>query len=82
MTLRWIAALAVACLAPGLAAQEHPVVAGPVATQKLQDQIAAQDRQLFDTVFIRCDADALAELLTDDFEFYHDKFGRVAGGSK
>ncbi len=78
MTLRLIAVLTLACLAPRLAAQEHPVVAGPVATQKLQEEIAARDRQLFETVFVRCDADALAGLLTDDFEFYHDKFGQVA----
>jgi len=56
----------------------HPVRAGPVASQQLIDEIAAQDRRLFELVFDRCDADELATMLADDFEFYHDKSGLVA----
>ena len=59
-------------------AEKFPVKAGPVATQKLFEDIAEQDRLLFDLVFNRCDADALAGMLTEDFEFYHDKFGQIA----
>lgn len=61
-----------------VAAVAHPVRAGPVASQQLIDEIAAQDRRLFELVFDRCDADELATMLADDFEFYHDKFGPVA----
>lgn len=57
---------------------QFPVTAGPPASQKLFDEIAEQDRNLFDIVFIRCDADALAGMLADDFEFYHDTFGQIA----
>lgn len=59
-------------------AAKSPVIAGPLATQELFAEIAEQDRNLFDLVFIRCDAEALAKMLTDDFEFYHDKFGQIA----
>src|SRR5712692_5271341 len=64
------------------ATTKSPVIAGPLATQKLFDELAEQDRNLFDIVFIRCDANTLAQLLTDDFEFYHDKFGQVASSRK
>jgi Domain of unknown function (DUF4440) len=59
-------------------AERHPVRAGPVATQQLFDEITEQDRRLFELVFDRCDAGELAPMLADDFEFYHDKFGRIA----
>jgi hypothetical protein len=60
----------------------HPVLAGPRATPQLFDEIAAADSTLFDLVFIRCDADGLAEMLNDDFEFFHDKFGLIATSPK
>jgi ketosteroid isomerase-like protein len=49
--------------------------AGPSQTQELYDQIAAMDRTLFAAVFDSCDIATLATLVTDDFEFYHDKDG-------
>jgi ketosteroid isomerase-like protein len=55
-----------------------PVSPGPLGSQKLVDEILEQDRKLFDIVFNRCDADALAAMLTEDFEFFHDKHGRIA----
>lgn len=33
-----------------------PVTTGPRATQKLFEEIAEQDRNLFEIIFIRCDA--------------------------
>ena len=61
-----------------LPAQQHAVRPGPVATQALVDTISALDARLFDLGFIKCDADALKGLVADDFEFYHDKFGKTA----
>jgi hypothetical protein len=40
-------------------------------------QIGAADRALFEAVFERCDA--VGRKVTDDFEFFHGKRGRIAG---
>lgn len=48
---------------------------GPVASQELFDAIARQDSALFDAAFNTCDLDRLGDLVTEDFEFYHDKHG-------
>ncbi|HKP30487.1 MAG TPA: nuclear transport factor 2 family protein [Gemmatimonadales bacterium] len=61
-----------------LLAQAHPVRPGPLATKALADTITGLDARLFDFVFARCNADSLAALVADDFEFYHDKFGKIA----
>ena len=60
--------------AAGLSAQ----TAGPVATKELFDELAEQDRRLFDAVFNTCDIQALRALVADDFEMYHDKGGLVS----
>lgn len=52
--------------------------AGPKPTQALYDEIAAQDRILFASVFDTCDTVTLATVVTDDFEMYHDKGGLTA----
>lgn len=49
--------------------------AGPSQTQELHDEITAMDDKLFTAVFDTCDIATLATLVTDDFEFYHDKDG-------
>lgn len=69
------------CLAIGaflLASVLSAQRAGPVVTKELYDEIAAKDRMLFAAVFDTCDVEALAGLVTDDFEMYHDKGGLVA----
>ncbi len=76
MTIK-IARLAIAALllaAAGSSAQ----TAGPVATKELFNEIAEKDRMLFDAVFNTCNVQALAGLVTDDFEMFHDKGGLVA----
>jgi len=40
--------------------------------------IAERDAALFATMFDRCDPAALADLVTDDLEFYHDRGGLTA----
>jgi ketosteroid isomerase-like protein len=51
---------------------------GPTASKELFDELAEKDRVLFDAMFNRCDVKALGDLVTDDFEFYHDKGGLIA----
>ena len=50
----------------------------PPASSELIAIISAKDRQLFDAVFETCDIKALAALVAEDFEFYHDKSGLAA----
>lgn len=81
-------AVATACLVAAVAVARfgaeppepvHKVVAGPTATPELTAAIEAEDRKLFDIVFSSCDLAALDAMLADDFEFLHDKWGRIAG---
>jgi hypothetical protein len=51
------------------------VTAGPLPTAELTAAIRRADTALFDAYFIRCDPAAVAGLVADDFEFYHDKSG-------
>ena len=44
----------------------------------LTEAIAARDAQLFEVMFDQCDPAALADLVTPDMEFYHDKGGLTA----
>lgn len=45
----------------------------------LTTTIAARDAELFDVMFNRCEPQVLAELLTEDLEFYHDLGGAMIG---
>jgi ketosteroid isomerase-like protein len=56
--------------------------AGPAQTQQQFDEVAAADHALFSAFFDRCDLDALAKLVTDDFEMFHDKNGYMAKSGK
>lgn len=47
------------------------------AQPALAQAIAARDAVLFDVMFAKCDPAALAGLVTDDMEFYHDKGGAM-----
>lgn len=58
---------------------EYQLHAGaPAASKELFDALLEKDRVLFDTVFNTCDMKLLASLVTDDFEFFHDKWGQTA----
>jgi hypothetical protein len=48
---------------------------GAVQSAELTAAIARADLELFDVFFIQCDAGKLAALVTEDFEFFHDKAG-------
>lgn len=69
-------ALGLACSRP--APDPYPVVPGPVASPELTARLAERDRLLFELVFEREDEAALGDLLCEDFQFVHDKWGLVA----
>jgi hypothetical protein len=46
--------------------------------RSLQAQITAADAAFFAALFDRCDVATLATLVSDDFEFVHDKWGQIA----
>src|SRR5262245_16305499 len=50
---------------------------GAVARPGLREEVLAADAALFKAFFDDCDADAVRKLVTDDFEMFHDKGGRV-----
>jgi hypothetical protein len=65
-----LAALALSPVSPA------PVEIPPAPA--LAQAIAARDARLFGVMFEQCDPAALADLVTGDMEFYHDKGGRMA----
>ncbi|WP_427788602.1 nuclear transport factor 2 family protein [Brevundimonas diminuta] len=52
--------------------------AAPADDAELAHIIAEQDSALFSVMFDRCDPEALADLVSDDLEFYHDRGGLTA----
>jgi hypothetical protein len=76
-TLMLLAALTIA-MSPGAFAQ----TAGPAQTRELNEQVAAADHAFFSAFFDRCDTAALAKMVTDDFEMFHDKNGLMTRSGK
>lgn len=80
------AVLLAACAISGWpgAAEEPPKatrggpVAGPTASRELLAELAEKDRIFFDAVFNKCDIETIGNFITEDFEFYHDKWGLTA----
>lgn len=56
----------------------------PAATAERQifEELAERDKALFEAVFKTCDLPKLAEMVTEDFEFYHDRAGNNAKSGK
>jgi hypothetical protein len=68
----------IAGLIAALALAQTPAAAPIPDEAKLMPIIAERDTALFSTMFDRCDPAALADLVTDDLEFYHDRGGLTA----
>ncbi|MCJ9428287.1 nuclear transport factor 2 family protein [Kordiimonas marina] len=90
-TVPAVAMAAIAISVPAAAGDADPVVdVGPGVTMPeamgsaaathgpLYDAIRAADLRLFHVSFDLCDPDALATMVTDDLEFFHDRNGVVA----
>jgi hypothetical protein len=56
-------------------AEQYHLRPGAAPTPEMTTAIAEADADLFAAVFDRCDTDAVAAMLTDDFRFVHDKEG-------
>jgi ketosteroid isomerase-like protein len=69
-----IAAVAQAAPTVKGAAQYH-LTPGAAQTPEMTAAIAKADADLFDAVFLQCDAAKVAAMTTDDFRFVHDKDG-------
>jgi hypothetical protein len=72
----WVWAL-IAVAGPALAQR-----AGPEQTKQQFDEIAAADQALFSAFFDRCDTEALAKMVTEDLEMFHDKNGYMSRSGK
>ena len=59
-------------------AEQFHLTQAPQTTAALEAAIAQADADLFDAVFIQCDTDKVAGMLTEDFRFLHDKGGLTA----
>lgn len=55
--------------------QGQTVASDPAALAK---NITVEDAALFHAVFDTCDLGVVGDLVTDDLEFYHDQWGRIA----
>ncbi|CAN5464961.1 hypothetical protein BH10PSE14_BH10PSE14_43190 [soil metagenome] len=66
-------------LAQASIAATPPVI--PPSGPALTAEVAARDGEFFGLFFEGCDPARVATMLTPDFEMYHDKGGKVAGGA-
>jgi len=82
MPYRFRCLLMAACLLPCAAVAENPATEPQPDPAQLRETILALDARLFDAVFVTCDTQALAELVGDDLEFYHDRSGLTARSGK
>ncbi|MEL6687216.1 MAG: nuclear transport factor 2 family protein [Pseudomonadota bacterium] len=48
------------------------------ADEETTSQIRQLDADIFEAAFLTCDGDRLREIMADDLEFYHDKYGIIA----
>lgn len=74
--------VAVAVMFSATPATAQSISSKLAASRQLFAELAAKDAELFDTIFNKCNVQRLGELITEDFEFYHDKSGQVAKSGK
>lgn len=68
--------VAVAQAAPTVkGAPQYHLTQGALPSAEMTAAIAKADADLFDAVFLQCDAAKVAAVTTDDFRFVHDKDG-------
>lgn len=65
------------CILFAISGYCQPTFATPLTQQQI-DEVHRADAQLFAAIFDQCNTDGINDLLTSDFEFYHDKWGQVA----
>lgn len=53
-------------------------VSSAAPTDQLFEELRAMDAKLFDSSFKNCDPSVVQAIVTDDFEFYHDRGGLIA----
>lgn len=87
--MRWFSSVkiatafvAVAVILSATTVTAQSISSKTAASRQLFAELAAKDAELFDAIFNKCDVEKLANLLTEDFEFYHDKSGQVAKSGK
>ncbi len=74
LTVFATAAILVASALSAITARAQTEGAAP-ASQAVVDALAARDAAFFTAFFDRCDPVAVRAMVTDDFEFFHDKGG-------
>lgn len=52
------------------------------AAKQMSEELLEMDKSLFESVFNTCNLTKLTELVTEDFEFYHDRAGNNATSGK
>lgn len=77
-TVVFIITLSALAILPATAAAQSKRSNPCTPAEEMFHQLAAKDRELFDAAFTSCNADKVKELVTEDFEFYHDKWGQTA----
>lgn len=70
------AVILMSTLCPGKEAEVN-LTPGAVARPGLLEDVLEADAALFKAFFDDCDPEAVRRLVTDDFEMFHDKGGRV-----
>ena len=73
-----VAVFPILCFAQSNTGQANSSIQNATSTNSLLRELKAMDSKLFDAIFKDCDLATLQNLLTDDFEFYHDKNGLMA----
>ena len=73
-TLTLLLALA-SCNGPAVPYAETPIL---FASDADVAAVKARDARIFEAAFLTCDKDALRDVMMENLEFYHDKYGIIA----